>query len=136
MANSCSTDHNCKFNNNIVLMFQDINVAKSAPFALLTISQKSMYSPKVFKRPPFWQITRNLPTISLIWTTRSGNPKFHSKLHEIRSIRQSPQRTMHEIRMRLSQISTIPCSLSVPQFFLQQISQNPHNSLILGANHA
>ena len=37
MANSCSTDHNCKFNNNIVLMFQDINVVKSAPFALLTI---------------------------------------------------------------------------------------------------
>ena len=65
MANSCSTDHNCKFNNNIVLMFQDINVAKSARFALLTISQKSMYSPKVFKRPPFQQITRNSPTISL-----------------------------------------------------------------------
>ena len=36
-------------------MFQDINVAKSAPFALLTISQKSMYSPKVFKMPPFRQ---------------------------------------------------------------------------------
>ena len=65
MANSCSTDHNCKFNNNIVLMFQDINVAKSAPFTLLTISQKSMYSPKVFKRPPFRQITQNSPTISL-----------------------------------------------------------------------
>ena len=65
MANSCSTDHNCKFNNNIILMFQDINVTKSAPFVLLTISQKSMYSPKVFKRPPFRQITRNSPTISL-----------------------------------------------------------------------
>ena len=63
MANSCSTDHNCKFNNNIVLMFQDINVAKSAPFALLTIYQKSMYPPKVFKKPPFWQITQNSPTI-------------------------------------------------------------------------
>ena len=65
MANNCSTDHNCLFNNNIVLMFQDINVAKSTPFVLLTISQKSMYSPKVFKMPPFWQITRNSPTISL-----------------------------------------------------------------------
>ena len=63
MANSCSTDHNCKFNNNIVLMFQDINVAKSAPFTLLTIYQKSMYPPKVFKRPLFRQITRNSPTI-------------------------------------------------------------------------
>ena len=47
-------------------MFQDINVAKSAPFTLLTISQKSMYPPKVFKRPPFRQITRNSPTISLL----------------------------------------------------------------------
>ena len=46
-------------------MFQDINVVKSAPFALLAISQKSMYSPKVFKRPPFRQIMQNLPTISL-----------------------------------------------------------------------
>ena len=46
-------------------MFQDINVSKSAPFALLAISQKSMYSPKVFKRPPFRQIMRNSPTISL-----------------------------------------------------------------------
>ena len=64
MANSCSTDHNCKFNNNIVLMFQDMNVAKSAPSALLTIYQKSMYPPKVVKKPPFWQITRNSPTIS------------------------------------------------------------------------
>ena len=75
MANSCSADHNCKFNNNIVLMFQDINVAKSAPSAILTIYQKSMYPsiltiyqksmypPKVFKRPPFRQIMRNLPTI-------------------------------------------------------------------------
>ena len=65
MTDSCSTDHNCKFNNNIVLMFQDINVAKSAPFALLTICQKSLYPPKIFKMPPFRQIMRNSPTISL-----------------------------------------------------------------------
>ena len=44
-------------------MFQDINVAKSAPFALLTIYQKSLYPPKISKVPPFWQITRNSPTI-------------------------------------------------------------------------
>ena len=47
-------------------MFQDINVAKSAPFALLTICQKSLYPPKkkkISKVPPFWQITRNSPTI-------------------------------------------------------------------------
>ena len=46
-------------------MFQDINVAKSAPFVLLTIYQKSLYPPKIFKMPPFQQITRNSPTISL-----------------------------------------------------------------------
>ena len=45
-------------------MFQNVNVVKSAPFALLTIYQKSLYPPKVFlKLPPFWQITRNSPTI-------------------------------------------------------------------------
>ena len=64
MTNSCSTDHNCKFNNNMVLIFQDMNVAKSAPSVLLTIYQKSMYPPKVVKKPPFWQIMRNSPTIS------------------------------------------------------------------------
>ena len=37
-------------------MFQDINVVKSAPFALLTIFQKSMYSPKVFKMPHFGKL--------------------------------------------------------------------------------
>ena len=33
-------------------MFQDINVAKSTPFALLTKYQKSLYPPKVFKIAP------------------------------------------------------------------------------------
>ena len=65
MANNCSTDHNCKFGNHIVLMFQNMNVAKSAPFALFTIYQKSMYPPQSsLKYPPFRQITQNSPTIS------------------------------------------------------------------------
>ena len=33
-------------------MFQDVNVTKSAPFALLTKYQKSLYPPKVFKIAP------------------------------------------------------------------------------------
>ena len=57
-------------------MFQDINVAKSAPFALLTISQKSMYSPKAFKEPPLRQITRNSPTISLFGQRGVETPNF------------------------------------------------------------
>ena len=44
-------------------MFQDVNVAKSTPFALLTEYRKSLYPPKVFKIAPIWQITQNSPTI-------------------------------------------------------------------------
>ena len=33
-------------------MFQDINVAKSAPFALYTIYQKSLYPPKNIQSAP------------------------------------------------------------------------------------
>ena len=46
-------------------MFQNVNVAKSAPFALLTIYQKKnpCIPPKFLQLPPFWQITRNSPTI-------------------------------------------------------------------------
>ena len=112
MANSCSTDHNCKFNNNIVLMFQEINVVKSAPFALLTIYQKSLYPPKIFKMPPFRQIMRNSPTIFSIWTTRNGNLKLHSKLREIRLIRQSDgeRREIYMIIANLSQSLLLRCT--------------------------
>ena len=34
-------------------MFQNVNVAKSAPFTLLTIYQNSLYPPKVLKLPHF-----------------------------------------------------------------------------------
>ena len=53
----------------------------------------------------------------------------------------SPPTTMnHAKSARLSLNPTTPCSLTVPQpffffFFLQQISQNSPNSLILRANH-
>ena len=74
-------------------MFQDINVAKSAPFVLLTIPQKSMYPPKVFKKAPVSANYVKFADHFSISTTRNGNLKFHSKLHEIRSIRQSQRRT-------------------------------------------
>ena len=68
-------------------MFQDVNVAKSALFALLTKYQKSLYPPKVFK---IARISANYAKIAdhfSISTTRNGTLKFHSKLREIRSIR-------------------------------------------------
>ena len=65
MANSRSTDDHCKFNNNIVLMFQNVNVTNSALFALLSEISKVCISPQSFKMtpPPFGQITRNSLTI-------------------------------------------------------------------------
>ena len=46
-------------------MFQDINVAKSAPFALLTIYQKSLYPPQNIQNAPISANSGNSPTISL-----------------------------------------------------------------------
>ena len=79
-------------------MFQDINVAKSAPFALLTISQKSLYPPKVFKIAPHFGKLREICRPFSIWTTRNGYLKYHSKLHEIRLIRQRQRRTTRNLR--------------------------------------
>ena len=73
-------------------MFQDINVTKSTPFALLTIYQKSMYPPQSIQKAPISANYAKFADHFLIWTTRTGNLKFHSKLREIRSIRQSPPR--------------------------------------------
>ena len=72
-------------------MFQDINVAKSAPFALLTIYQKSMYPPQSIQKAPVSANYVKFADHFSIWTTRNGNLKFHSKLRSIRSIRQSPR---------------------------------------------
>ena len=56
------------------------------------IYQKSMYPPKVVKKPPVSANYVKFADHFLIWTTRNGNLKFHSKLREIRSIRQPPRR--------------------------------------------
>ena len=76
-------------------MFQDVNVAKSAPFALLTEyqksfypPQKSLYPPQSFQNCPHFGKLREIRQPFSIWTTRNGNLKYHSKLREIRLIRQ------------------------------------------------
>ena len=73
-------------------MFQDINVTKSAPFALLTKYQNSLYPPKDFKIAPILANYAKFADHFSIYTTRNGNLKYHSKLREIRSIRQRQQR--------------------------------------------
>ena len=79
-------------------MFQDINVAKSAPFALLTIYQKSLYPPQNIQNAPISANYAKFADHFSIWTTRNGNLKFHSKLREIRLIRQSQRRTTQNPR--------------------------------------
>ena len=61
-------------------MFQDMNVAKSAPSALLTIYQKSMYPPQSSQKAPVSANYAKFADHFSIWTTRTGNLKFHSKM--------------------------------------------------------
>ena len=79
-------------------MFQDINVAKSAPFALLTMYQKSLYPPQNIQNAPILANYAKFANHFSIWTTRNGNLKFHSKLREIRLIHQSQRRTTRNPR--------------------------------------
>ena len=69
-------------------MFQDINVTKSAPFALLTIYQKIPVSAQNIQSAPILANYVKFADHFSIWTTRNGNLKCHSKLREIRLIRQ------------------------------------------------
>ena len=115
-------------------MFQNVNVAKSAPFALLTIYQKSLYPPKVFKLPPFRQITRNSPTI-FRFEQREMEPSNFTANHA--KIAQFAAQTMNHAKSAQFLLNpTNPCSPTVPQPFLQQILQNSLNSRILRANDA
>ena len=103
-------------------MFQDINVAKSAPFALLTISQKFMYSPKVFKRLPFRQITRNSLTISLF------GPRGMETLNFTANCAKFAQFANHhgkprEIRVIITNFYH-SLLLSVPQLFTANIAKS------------
>ena len=115
MANSSSTGHHCKFNNNIVLMFQNVNVVKSAPFALLTIYQKSLYPPKVLKIAPFRQITRNSPTI-FRFEQREMEPS--NSTANCAKIAQFAAQTMNHAKSTQFLLNpTNPCSPTVPQPF-------------------
>ena len=80
-----------------------MNDAKSAPFAhMVKTKKKSKYPPKVVKRPLFWQITQNSPTIFRFGPREMETSNFianHAKL------------------VQFMQISKIPCSLSKTAIF-------------------
>ena len=111
-------------------MFQNVNVAKSAPFALLTIYQKSLYPPKVLKLPPFRQITRNSPTIFQFKKREMEPSNFTANCAKIAQF--AAQTMNHAKSAQFLLNHTNPCSPT----FLQQISRNSLNSLILRANDA
>ena len=76
MENSSATDHNCKFVNNTIFMFQIVNDSKSVPFALTTC-KTVMYTPQSNqKAPTIWQIMQNSPTIFPFALGKMELPKF------------------------------------------------------------
>ena len=112
-------------------MFQNVNVAKSAPFALLTIYQKkirtirainyipkkkSLYPPKVFKiAPPLWQITRNSPTIFRFEQREMEPSNFTANCAKIAQF--AAQTMNHAKSAQFLLNPTNPCSPTVPQPF-------------------
>ena len=101
-------------------MFQNVNVAKSAPFALLTIYQKSLYPPQSFKIAPFRQITRNSPTIFRFEQREMKPSNFTANCAKIAQF--ATQTMNHAKSAQFLLNPTNPCSPTVPQPFLQQIS--------------
>ena len=96
-------------------MFQNVNVAKSAPFALLTIYQKSLYPPKVFKLLPFRQITQNSLTI-FQFEQREMEPSNFTANHA--RIAQFAAQTMNHAKSTQFLLNpTNPCSPTVPRRF-------------------
>ena len=98
-------------------MFQNVNVAKSAPFALLTIYQKkSLYPPKVFKiAPPLWQIMQNSPTIFRFEQREMKPSNFTANCARIAQF--AAQTMNHAKSTQFLLNPTNPCSPTVPQPF-------------------
>ena len=118
-------------------MFQNVNVAKSAPFALLTIYQKKKnpcIPSKFLQLPPFWQITRNSPTIFRFEQREMEPSNFTANCAKIAQFA-TLNNELREIRAILvkSYQSLLP---NCTPTFLQQISRNSLNLQILRANDA
>ena len=117
-------------------MFQNVNVAKSAPFALLTIYQKKnpCIPSKFLQLPPFWQITQNSPTIFRFEQREMEPSNFTANCAKIAQFA-TLNNELREIRAILvkSYQSLLP---NCTPTFLQQISRNSLNSQILRANDA
>ena len=90
-------------------MFQNVNVAKSAPFALLTIYQKSLYPPKGFKIGPI------SPTIFRFEQREMKPSNFTANCAKIAQF--AAQTINHAKSAQFLLNHTNPCSPTVPQPF-------------------
>ena len=105
-------------------MFQNVNIAKSTPFALLIIYQKILVSPQSFlKLPPFWQIMQNSPTIFRFEQREMEPSNFTANCAKITQFA-TPPAINHAKSVQFLLNPTNPCS------------QNSLNSQILRANDA
>ena len=103
-------------------MFQDINVAKSAPSALLAIYQKSMYPPKVVKKPPFGKL-REIRRPFLDLDHENWKPQISQQIAG--NLLNSPITTVNHVKFaRFLLISTNSLLLSVPQLFTANLAKS------------
>ena len=104
-------------------MFQDMNVAKSAPFALLTIYQKSMYPPPKYSKGPRFDKLRKIRRPFFDLDHEKWKPQISQQIAQ-NSLNLPITTANHTKSTPLSLISTIPCSLSVPQLFTANLAKS------------
>ena len=103
-------------------MFQNVNVTKSTPFALLTIYQisvspKILVSPQSFlKLPPFRQIMRNSPTIFRFEQREMEPSNFTANCVKIAQFA-TPSNESREIRTILVKSYQSLLPICTPTFF-------------------
>ena len=97
-------------------MFQDVNVAKSAPFALLTKYQKSLYPPQSFQNCPHFGKIREIRRPFVDLNNEKWNPQISQQIAR-KSLNSPPPTMNHAKSARFSLNPTNPCSLTVPQPF-------------------
>ena len=99
-------------------MFQNVNVAKSAPFALLTIYQKKkiLVSPQSFYNCPRFGKLREIRRPFFDLNNEKWNPPISQQI--VRKSLNSPPSTMNYAKSAQFLLNHInPCSPTVPQPF-------------------
>ena len=97
-------------------MFQNVNVAKSAPFALLTIYQKILVSPQSFLNCPHFGKLREIRRPFFDLNNEKWNPQISQRITR-KSLNLPPKTMNHANSAQFLLNPTNPCSPTVPQPF-------------------